>query len=111
MSARCTSESARPQNLGKAICPCDISKICCIGVPSCFIPFLADDVITCFSILLYGSSMIEPHKCKGWSSFSWGELQRISANQSGGELRLFGPLKSFVELSPQSVLDFLRNDK
>jgi hypothetical protein len=55
--------------------------------------------------------MIEPHKCRGWSSFSWSDLKRISANHPADDLYLFGPLKTLVDLSPQSVLDFLEKDK
>mmetsp|Transcript_3085 Transcript_3085/g.5758 ORF Transcript_3085/g.5758 Transcript_3085/m.5758 type:complete len:167 (-) Transcript_3085:2719-3219(-) len=54
---------------------------------------------------------LEPHKCMGWSSYSWSDLKRISTNRSGDDPCLFGPLKNLVESNPQSVLDFLVNDK
>lgn len=51
---------------------------------------------------------MEPHKCKGWQSFSWGELKNILRQGHNSEMILFGPLKRLVEDEPQSVLDFLQ---
>lgn len=49
---------------------------------------------------------LEPHKCEGWSSFSWEDLRQISSG-SRKDFSLFGPLKHLVEQNPQNVLDFL----
>ena len=66
---------------------------------------------------------LEPHKCEGWSSYTWDELCLIAAdgkesvdseckssNEDGKNGSstpiLFGPLVKLVEEAPQSVLDF-----
>lgn len=49
---------------------------------------------------------LEPHKCEGWSSYSWDELQRISRGEEEG-LSIFGPLQHLLEESPPMVLSFL----
>lgn len=57
---------------------------------------------------------MEPHKCKGWQSFSWNELKNILLREEddNAEIFLFGPLRRLVEDEPARVLDFLkcRND-
>ena len=46
---------------------------------------------------------MEPHKCEGWQSFSWEELQDL-----GKQGKLFGPLERLVNDNPASVLSFLK---
>lgn len=52
---------------------------------------------------------MEPHKCKGWQSFSWNELKNIllREKEDNAETFLFGPLRRLVEDEPSRVLDFL----
>jgi 8-oxo-dGTP diphosphatase len=50
----------------------------------------------------------EPHKCKGWQSFSWDELKNMLREEENSEMTLFGPLKRLVEDEPQRVLKFLQ---
>ena len=45
---------------------------------------------------------LEPHKCQGWNSYSWQDLQ---AEREQGNL--FGPLDRLVADSPATVLEFL----
>ncbi len=45
---------------------------------------------------------MEPHKCAGWSSYSWKEL-RLQQRQG----KLFGPLDHLVTESPTKILEFL----
>eukprot|EP00558_Chaetoceros_sp_UNC1202_P003812 CAMPEP_0197236190 /NCGR_PEP_ID=MMETSP1429-20130617/3397_1 /TAXON_ID=49237 /ORGANISM="Chaetoceros sp., Strain UNC1202" /LENGTH=172 /DNA_ID=CAMNT_0042694943 /DNA_START=44 /DNA_END=562 /DNA_ORIENTATION=- len=53
-----------------------------------------------------GPVNLEPHKCEGWSSYSWDELQQISRGEREG-LSIFGPLQHLLEEAPPIVLDFL----
>jgi len=46
--------------------------------------------------------LMEPHKCKGWISYSWDALKE---EQRAG--KLFGPLDKLVSESPDSVLQAL----
>jgi len=60
---------------------------------------------------------MEPHKCAGWKSYTWNELEEVLQKQqqeeSGNEtnpntsIQLFGPLQKLVEEKPQIILDFL----
>ena len=55
---------------------------------------------------------LEPHKCHGWDSYSWVELNRFAENSNNGSKNkndpiLFGPLLKLVEEKPQVVLDFI----
>jgi len=55
---------------------------------------------------------LEPHKCEGWSSYSWDELCRFAKNSkdNGGDNKdpiLFGPLLQLVEDKPQLVVDYM----
>jgi 8-oxo-dGTP diphosphatase len=47
---------------------------------------------------------MEPHKCEGWSSYSWQELQQLQKQS-----KLFGPLDRLVTEKPTKVLDFLED--
>ena len=48
----------------------------------------------------------EPHKCDGWESYSWDELQQIY-NGNLSELTLFGPLRHLIEEHPEKITSFL----
>jgi len=100
MSARCTNETDIPRNLG-------MSRFYLVTAVIYFLPKLLSDIYS----IIFMTFMTEPHKCMGWSSYSWSDLKRISTNRSGDDPCLFGPLKNLVESNPQSVLDFLVNDK
>ena len=56
---------------------------------------------------------LEPHKCEGWSSYSWDELSRFakkSKDNEDGDSKdpiLFGPLLQLVEDAPQLLLDYI----
>ena len=50
---------------------------------------------------------MEPDKCEGWKSYTWQQLKDIHAK---GEPELFGPLKRLVADSPESVIQFLKDD-
>ena len=45
---------------------------------------------------------LEPHKCQGWNSYTWEELQ-MQRDQGN----LFGPLDRLVADCPSNVLEFL----
>eukprot|EP00536_Pseudo-nitzschia_multiseries_P018465 jgi/Psemu1/229110/e_gw1.2567.5.1 len=45
---------------------------------------------------------MEPHKCLGWKSYSWGEL---AMHQKKGAL--FGPLDLLVQQKPTAIAEFL----
>ena len=45
---------------------------------------------------------LEPHKCEGWKSYSWKELEE---HQKEG--KLFGPLNRLILERPPKVLEFL----
>jgi 8-oxo-dGTP diphosphatase len=47
---------------------------------------------------------MEPHKCEGWTSYSWQELKDIHSKNPN---KLFGPLAKLIQEEPPSVLDFL----
>ena len=49
----------------------------------------------------------EPHKCEGWESYSWDELQQIYDGKYDSGVSLFGPLRHLVEESPRKIRDFL----
>lgn len=49
---------------------------------------------------------LEPHKCLGWDSYSWDQLQNI---QSSG-LVLFGPLKNLIENPSNELLELFGVD-
>ena len=46
---------------------------------------------------------MEPHKCVGWSSYSWEELLGLNS-----ENKLFGPLEHLVDERPTAILDFFK---
>jgi len=56
---------------------------------------------------------LEPHKCEGWSSYSWDELSRLAKKRKDNERGdskdpiLFGPLLQLVEDAPQLLLDYI----
>lgn len=47
---------------------------------------------------------MEPDKCEGWKSYTWGELKDIYIT---GEPRLFGPLEQLLAAEPETVLHFI----
>jgi 8-oxo-dGTP diphosphatase len=47
---------------------------------------------------------MEPHKCEGWSSYSWEDLCRLLT-----ENKLFGPLKQLIMEKPVPILDFIQS--
>jgi 8-oxo-dGTP diphosphatase len=49
---------------------------------------------------------MEPHKCDGWSSFSWDDLCRLQK-----EGKLFSPLNRMVMERPPAILDFMQRPK
>ncbi len=46
---------------------------------------------------------MEPHKCEGWNSYSWEELETC---QNQGDL--FGPLDLLVKQKPEAITNFLK---
>ena len=56
---------------------------------------------------------LEPHKCEGWSSYSWDELSQFAENSKDNDRGdrkdpiLFGPLLQLVEDAPQLLLDYI----
>lgn len=46
---------------------------------------------------------MEPHKCEGWSSYSWDELEACQKKGS-----LFGPLNLLVQQKPDGIIEFLQ---
>jgi 8-oxo-dGTP diphosphatase len=46
---------------------------------------------------------MEPHKCQGWNSYSWSELE-----EQQKEGKLFGPLDRLIKEKPNKVLEFLK---
>lgn len=54
---------------------------------------------------------LEPHKCKGWESYSWKELCSFADESKEGNSKnnpkLFGPLLQLIKEAPQSVIDFM----
>eukprot|EP00563_Minutocellus_polymorphus_P008783 CAMPEP_0181026138 /NCGR_PEP_ID=MMETSP1070-20121207/3475_1 /TAXON_ID=265543 /ORGANISM="Minutocellus polymorphus, Strain NH13" /LENGTH=157 /DNA_ID=CAMNT_0023103301 /DNA_START=167 /DNA_END=637 /DNA_ORIENTATION=- len=47
----------------------------------------------------------EPHKCEGWDSYTWEELQQISDGRDESGLTLFGPLRRLVEEKPEKIVE------
>lgn len=47
---------------------------------------------------------MEPHKCDGWLSYSWDDLNRLQT-----EKQLFGPLKHLLIEKPKAILDFIQS--
>ena len=48
---------------------------------------------------------MEPHKCAGWDSYSWKDLESWQAKGD-----LFGPLDLLVQQKPKAIVDFLKLD-
>lgn len=46
---------------------------------------------------------MEPHKCDGWSSFSWDDLSRLQK-----EDKLFSPLNHLVVERPPAIIEFMQ---
>ena len=49
----------------------------------------------------------EPHKCEGWDSYTWEELQQICNGKEESGLSLFGPLRRLVEERPEKIVEYL----
>ena len=49
----------------------------------------------------------EPHKCEGWDSYTWEELQQICNGKEESGLSLFGPLRRLVEERPEKIIEYL----
>lgn len=56
----------------------------------------------CSSDSVQEAQNMEPHKCEGWKSYSWKELEELQ-----GQSKLFGPLNQLIKERPQKVLQFL----
>ena len=48
---------------------------------------------------------MEPHKCAGWQSYSWEDLESW---QKKGDL--FGPLDLLIKQKPKAIVEFLKLD-
>lgn len=47
-------------------------------------------------------NIMEPHKCEGWKSYSWKELEDHQKEE-----KLFGPLNRLILEKPPKIMEFL----
>jgi 8-oxo-dGTP diphosphatase len=68
--------------------------------------FMTAEVLEEEGITVLSPENMEPHKCDGWSSFSWDDLCRLQK-----EGKLFSPLNRMVVERPPAIINFMQRPK
>jgi 8-oxo-dGTP diphosphatase len=95
----------------KEECDLDLDLVCFGYVTNDPMKSESKHYVTIFMLGSYESkekrpANMEPHKCNGWKSYSWKELEELQS-----ESKLFGPLDRLVKEKPKKVMDFLGGRK